>query len=294
MYYVAYGSNLDVKQMAWRCPDAKIVGTGTIKNYKFVFDVHADIRESNGDNVKVLVWDISDKDLISLDMYEGFPVYYIREMIRVDMDDGYVLSGIVYLMNNRHEYFVPSNDYLNVILNSYEFWGFDTKDVNIALEESRNYKPSNKYVCSKCFQTASKCKCKADRHRHWIEIDEPLQKVIYILNKKGYKTNYCCAGHSNKDNTYIYFINKLHSPECNIDGVIWNKGHTAMYYWYNPHEPFKSQQKEFITALEKWAKNLENNPYVIEKNKIEKMYNDKKIKYREFCKLDYELSKKYA
>ena len=29
-YYIAYGSNLNVEQMRYRCPDAKIVGTSVI------------------------------------------------------------------------------------------------------------------------------------------------------------------------------------------------------------------------------------------------------------------------
>ncbi len=32
--YVAYGSNLSVEQMALRCPDAKMIGTGKIRDYK--------------------------------------------------------------------------------------------------------------------------------------------------------------------------------------------------------------------------------------------------------------------
>ena len=170
MYYVAYGSNLDVKQMAYRCPRANVVGTGTIQDYKFVFDVHADIRKTKGNNVKVVVWDIDEYDLESLDMYEGYPVI-----------------------------------------------------------------PNNKFVCSKCFNNIDKCNCNADRHRQWIEIDRPIQKTIRILNEKGYKTIYCCSGHSNHDNLYIYFNNR-NVPECNLDGVMWDKKHTAMYYWYNPND----------------------------------------------------------
>lgn len=36
-YYVAYGSNLNREQMAHRCPDAKLVGTGMLSNYEMVF-----------------------------------------------------------------------------------------------------------------------------------------------------------------------------------------------------------------------------------------------------------------
>ena len=35
--YIAYGSNLNRGQMALRCPDAKVVGTGEIKDNEPVF-----------------------------------------------------------------------------------------------------------------------------------------------------------------------------------------------------------------------------------------------------------------
>ena len=35
--YVAYGSNLNLKQMAYRCPTATLVGTGVIDNYELQF-----------------------------------------------------------------------------------------------------------------------------------------------------------------------------------------------------------------------------------------------------------------
>ena len=39
----AYGSNLSISQMAYRCPDAKIIGTGKINDYKLVFRYHAQL-----------------------------------------------------------------------------------------------------------------------------------------------------------------------------------------------------------------------------------------------------------
>ena len=35
--YIAYGSNLNREQMALRCPDAKVVGIGEIKDYELLF-----------------------------------------------------------------------------------------------------------------------------------------------------------------------------------------------------------------------------------------------------------------
>lgn len=31
--YVAYGSNLNIRQMKYRCPTAKLYGVGTIEDY---------------------------------------------------------------------------------------------------------------------------------------------------------------------------------------------------------------------------------------------------------------------
>lgn len=35
--YIAYGSNLNLGQMKYRCPTAKLYGTGVIENYEYMF-----------------------------------------------------------------------------------------------------------------------------------------------------------------------------------------------------------------------------------------------------------------
>ena len=36
-YYIAYGSNLNVYQMKFRCPNARIIGTTVVPNYELLF-----------------------------------------------------------------------------------------------------------------------------------------------------------------------------------------------------------------------------------------------------------------
>ena len=36
-YYIAYGSNLSVEQMAQRCPDARIVGQAVLEDWELAF-----------------------------------------------------------------------------------------------------------------------------------------------------------------------------------------------------------------------------------------------------------------
>lgn len=35
--YGAYGSNMNLEQMSHRCPKAKVVGNGTLEDYKLTF-----------------------------------------------------------------------------------------------------------------------------------------------------------------------------------------------------------------------------------------------------------------
>ena len=35
--YIAYGSNLNLSQMAYRCPTAKVAGKGGLKGYELLF-----------------------------------------------------------------------------------------------------------------------------------------------------------------------------------------------------------------------------------------------------------------
>ena len=36
-YYLAYGSNLNLEQMSYRCPDAKCIGTARLLGYELLF-----------------------------------------------------------------------------------------------------------------------------------------------------------------------------------------------------------------------------------------------------------------
>ena len=72
--YIAYGSNLSVRQMAHRCPDARIIGMAAIQDWKLVFRTHATIEPAAGRVVPVLIWEISDRDEKNLDLYEGYPL----------------------------------------------------------------------------------------------------------------------------------------------------------------------------------------------------------------------------
>lgn len=136
-YYIAYGSNLSESQMAMRCPTAKVVGTSTLKDWRLLFDGPASIERCEGYEVPVLIWDIQPQDERSLDRYEGYPSYYRKEMLEVEVE-GQKLEAMVYIMNTKKES-MPSPYYYDVLAKGYDRFGFDKKILEKAKQESREW-----------------------------------------------------------------------------------------------------------------------------------------------------------
>ena len=101
MKYIAYGSNMVEEQMAYRCPNARLIGMGQLPNHRLEFYLHATVERSraHGASVPVAVWEIDEEDEKNLDHYEGFPKYYTKHKRKVVMDDGSQIEGMVYIMN---------------------------------------------------------------------------------------------------------------------------------------------------------------------------------------------------
>lgn len=150
MKYVAYGSNLNLEQMRWRCPHSYVIGKGHLDGWRLVFNVHADIINTKGeeDSVPVLMWEIPDQDWANLDRYEGYPKYYIRETVPVVMEDGETVDAIVYVMrSNRKGISPPYEDYFNIVENGYKTFDFDLDYLYDALDFSWRYETSyNQYT----------------------------------------------------------------------------------------------------------------------------------------------------
>ena len=100
MNYFAYGSNMDVQQMAARCPDAVVVGTASLPGPRFLINTHgvATVVPSEGTVVHGVLWQISTTDEASLDHYEGVAAGFYRKVItRVRLDDGNAADALIYV-----------------------------------------------------------------------------------------------------------------------------------------------------------------------------------------------------
>lgn len=132
--YIAYGSNINLKQMAYRCPHSKVVGTSEIKGYELEFRGVATIVPKENASVPVLIWELNERDLPVLNKYEGYPSFYRQENMPFEMN-GKSYEGMAYLMN-RGSISPPSPQYYITILQGYQENGLDEFYLETALEHS--------------------------------------------------------------------------------------------------------------------------------------------------------------
>ena len=130
MYYFAYASNLNKKQMLERCPDSKPRFVATLPNYTLVFagwsrkwrGGYATIKLFRGEKVIGAIYEVSERDIRRMDSYEGYPASYNRINVIVFDEDGKSNEAITYIKSGRLEEEPPSKEYLAVIQQGYRDW----------------------------------------------------------------------------------------------------------------------------------------------------------------------------
>ena len=145
-FYVAYGSNLNVAQMRYRCPNAKIIGTSEITDFALLFKgsksgAYLTIEQQTGASVPVAVWAVSPTDEQSLDRYEGYPSFYYKREIALPVailgtDETATLNTFVYIMHEERKLGIPTQSYVDCCLEGYRNFGFDVKFLKEALQRS--------------------------------------------------------------------------------------------------------------------------------------------------------------
>ena len=145
-YYLAYGSNLNIEQMRYRCPTAKVVGTAIIKDYELLFKgsktgAYLTIEKCEGEYVPVGVWEVTPQDELSLDRYEGYPNFYYKTEMKVGLKlpSGKYrkIDAFVYIMHEERPLGIPSPFYVRTCMNGYFAFGFKREHLIKAIEKSK-------------------------------------------------------------------------------------------------------------------------------------------------------------
>lgn len=134
-YYLAYGSNLNREQMAYRCPNARPVGTAQLEGWRLVFrgsgsGNYLTIEPAPDCTVPVAVWAVTKADEAALDRYEGYPVFYRKETLAITCTglktaQERQVEAFVYLMNDGHPAGLPTTRYMDTCEVGYRDFGFD-------------------------------------------------------------------------------------------------------------------------------------------------------------------------
>ena len=138
--YIAYGSNMDIRQMSFRCPTAKLICTSEVEGYRLLFrgsqtGAYATIEKADGYKVPVIVWEIGETDEMNLDRYEGFPAFYYKKDLTVSVN-GKREKAMAYIMDERRSLGEPSYRYYKVIEDAYSEFHLDINILEKALEDT--------------------------------------------------------------------------------------------------------------------------------------------------------------
>ena len=127
MYYFAYASNLNHKQMKERCHDSKPLFRTTLPNYNLIFcgwsrglrGGKASLRLSRGDKVIGAIYDVTEQCMKRLDRFESS---YNRLNVTVYNEDGEPFEAVTYIRAGQAEESKPSPEYLAIIQQGYRDW----------------------------------------------------------------------------------------------------------------------------------------------------------------------------
>ena len=131
MIYFAYGANLNLQGMQYRCPRATRLMPYTLRDWRLSFSGVATIQPSPGDSVDGALWEITPECEKSLDLFEGYPTLYRKQIIKTD--EGEIMF---YVMN--HDYpSEPSVGYLMTIAEGYQDWGLPLENLFNAVKTTQ-------------------------------------------------------------------------------------------------------------------------------------------------------------
>ena len=144
--YLAYGSNLNVPQMKWRCPGAKILGTAELEGWQLLYrgsktGSYLTVEKAEGGMVPVAVWEVTPEDEAALDRYEGIPRFYYKKEMKIRYKGittrrMRTADAFIYIMHEDRPVGIPSEMYVDVCREGYDVFRFDKRILEKAWERS--------------------------------------------------------------------------------------------------------------------------------------------------------------
>ena len=97
-FYFAYGSNMNPDRIRDRIPNARVVGRATIRGWRLVERLYADIERAKGGRVEGVLYLVSETEMHRLDSYEGYPTVYGTVSLNAYLDAEHKVQAFTYAM----------------------------------------------------------------------------------------------------------------------------------------------------------------------------------------------------
>lgn len=143
--YLAYGSNLNLRQMAHRCPGAELLGYTYLEDTRLIYrgslsGYYLSIEPARGSRTPRGVFRITPQDERSLDRYEGYPELYGKVIYRglpLYAMDGtrrpVTIDAMAYQLPVSAPAGLPIPYYIHICREGYLDFGFDPAYLDQAL-----------------------------------------------------------------------------------------------------------------------------------------------------------------
>lgn len=132
----AYGANMNVENMAFRCPAARPVSNYILRDWELEFYSHATIRPKKGAEVAGVLWYITDECEWNLDAFEGFPTYYTKRSWIQDSEHVMFYEMAGFLQGQ------PSQGYIDDIRSQYHRWHLPVEYLDRAINATVKKTPT--------------------------------------------------------------------------------------------------------------------------------------------------------
>jgi gamma-glutamylcyclotransferase len=144
MFYFAYASNMNSIQMKRWCPASRFVRIALLEGWRFVYDgfsvtwdgATGNIVRSEAERVWGALYEITEKDRLTLDAFEGYPRSYDRREVEVRDVGGNTYRAMTYFRTGRAAG-KPHPDYEKVVLDGAKECGLPEDYVDRSLRVVR-------------------------------------------------------------------------------------------------------------------------------------------------------------
>jgi len=144
MMYFAYASNMNQAQMKRWCPGSRFFKTAELAGHRFVYDGFSvpwdgavgNIVASVSESVWGALYEITERDKLTLDAFEGYPRSYERKEVEVRDRDGNLHRAMTYFRTGR-PLGKPHPDYEKVVLDGARECGLSEDYIDKALRVIR-------------------------------------------------------------------------------------------------------------------------------------------------------------